>query len=174
MPERGEIRPKPRAKRRPVVESSIQRAGVPLIVPKRGLFGYHQDRVWELSGECRFIAVGLILVGISGCVSNGNTLALGALGAAGGGYAGSYFGKGQGQLLAAGGGTVLGGLIGAFVGNKFDGVSRNEAAISDLYSRQEQLSQRSNNQTFIYPNAPQSGVNPHCQLRNNYYICNSH
>ena len=46
-------RPKQGAKRRPVVESLVLRAGKQVTVPFWSLFGYHRSRAWELSGECR-------------------------------------------------------------------------------------------------------------------------
>ena len=63
--------------------------------------------------------IGLVGLSLSACISNPNTLALGTLGAGGGGYAGSLFGKGQGKILATAGGTALGGLLGAFVYLKY-------------------------------------------------------
>ena len=80
--------------------------------------------------------IGLVGLSLSACISNPNTLALGTLGAGGGGYAGSLFGKGQGKILATAGGTALGGLLGAFVGQKFDQTNQNAQSINSLYQRQ--------------------------------------
>ena len=45
-----------------------------------------------------------VLALLGGCISNPHMLGGAALGGAGGGYAGSMFGKGQGKLLATAGG----------------------------------------------------------------------
>jgi len=122
----------------------------------------------------------IILLGVSGCISNPNTLTLGTLGAAGGGFGGSQFGKGQGKILATAGGTALGGLLGAFVGQKFDQTNENATAIRSLYQRQStghsapapivyqvpspQYHQSQTSSTYSVPMS--------CEVINNHVRCN--
>ena len=47
------------------------------------------------------------------------------LGAAGGGYAGSHYGKGDGQLAAVGAGVFLGAVIGGAIGRSMDELDQN-------------------------------------------------
>ena len=61
-----------------------------------------------------FIFSCVVGISVSGCVSNPNMLGAAALGGAGGGYAGSMFGKGQGKLLSSVGGALLGAGAGGY------------------------------------------------------------
>jgi uncharacterized protein YcfJ len=57
------------------------------------------------------------------------------LGGAGGGYAGSMFGKGQGKLLATAGGALLGAGAGGYLGSFFDQTNRNSGSIQQIYQQ---------------------------------------
>jgi uncharacterized protein YcfJ len=129
----------------------------------------------------KILVIPLMLLGItlSGCISNPNTLALGALGAGAGGFAGSKFGGGQGRILATAGGTALGGLIGAFVGNKFDQTNQNASSIQQMYQRQR-IGYDGVPAPVVYqmPYQQQQQQQNHtvpltCRIQNNYVTCGS-
>lgn len=122
----------------------------------------------------------IVVLSVTGCVNNPNTLGLGVLGAGGGGYAGSLFGKGQGKILATAGGTALGGLVGAFLGQKFDQTNDNAAAIRTLYQRSSSFAVPSQVPAPIVYHSPsgrQSDPSVYrvpmtCQVINNQVRCN--
>lgn len=83
----------------------------------------------------RFVAVALIALSATACVTNGQGMGsqggsgdglftkqnVGTLlGAVGGGVAGAQFGKGKGQLVGVAAGTLLGAVIGNSVGASLD------------------------------------------------------
>jgi len=120
--------------------------------------------------------MGLVL---SGCISNPNTLAMGVLGAGGGGFAGSMFGKGQGKLLTTAGGTLLGGLVGSYLGQNFDQTNQNASNIQQMYQRQKigyDGVPNSMRAPVIYqmPYRQQQNhsVSLNCRVQNNYVTCN--
>lgn len=67
----------------------------------------------------KFIAALLCAAMLAGCAENNQEIGL-ATGAVLGGYAGSQFGKGNGQLVATGVGTLAGAMIGAQIGAQED------------------------------------------------------
>lgn len=120
---------------------------------------------------------------LSGCMATDrNTLALGSLGAIGGGLAGSQVGGGKGKLIATAGGSLLGAVLGAFVGNKFDTINHNQQAVIGLARSQQQMrnsrSQAGNHTTNIYQHGRLGGsgnqaLDLSCRVERNYVICGS-
>ncbi|MBT3534522.1 MAG: glycine zipper 2TM domain-containing protein [Rhodospirillaceae bacterium] len=75
--------------------------------------------------SARFIAIGLIALGLAACQQGGQKQTLGTLlGAVGGAVAGSQVGKGRGQLVAVAAGTLLGGFLGGEIGKSLDNADR--------------------------------------------------
>ena len=130
---------------------------------------------------------GLLVAGalaLSGCnQAHTNTLALGGLGGIAGALGGSHIGGGKGRLIATGAGGLLGTVLGAFVGNKFDSINSNQAAISALAIQQQkqQNQQRSQYGSTHTTNVYQQGLGysqygstgMYCTIRNNYVSCSS-
>lgn len=118
---------------------------------------------------------------VSGCVSNGNTLGFGAVGATGGAAVGQLFGKGRGKILATAGGTALGGLIGSFIGNKFDTINSNQSSIIGIQQQQYRQLETSlggnggGATNHIYHSGGRGGqaVDMKCVVQQNRVICNS-
>jgi len=120
-----------------------------------------------------------IVLLLTGCVANPNTIGLGTIGGIGGGVLGSKFGKGSGKLLTTTGGTLLGGLIGSYVGNQFDTINTNRNQINQNTIGLNRLSQTP---TVILPSpthhhSPSHHQNPYqvpmsCRVINNYVRCN--
>jgi len=119
-----------------------------------------------------------MVLGLSGCISNPNTLSMGAIGAAAGGYGGSQFGKGQGKVLATAGATALGGLLGAFVGNKLDTINANQQSIQQISTMKSFGAPPSvyiaPPSYHLAPQTPQQYQVPlNCSIQNNYVTCRS-
>jgi surface antigen len=96
------------------------------------------------------------LLGTAGCADSigglGTKQTVGGLGgAAAGGYAGSQFGKGKGQLAATAGGVLLGALLGSEVGKSLDRADQSYAT-----QAAEQAYQAPIGETIKW-NSPQSG-----------------
>jgi hypothetical protein len=109
------------------------------------------------------VCVVAIGISLSACISNSNpnALALGTLGAVAGGIGGHHIGKGKGQLVATGLGTLFGAATGAFIGNKWDTVNNNQHRLNTLPKPT----------TYIVPPQPSvSNNHPHRHTRN--YIDN--
>ena len=101
------------------------------------------------------IAAGAIALTTAGCLGStgiGTKQAVGGLGGAAlGGFLGSQFGSGTGQLAFTAAGAVLGGLAGSEIGRSLDENDRREAA------RANQLAQRAPIGQTIAWNNPDSG-----------------
>ena len=134
----------------------------------------------------KILCITILGVSLAGCVSNPNQLTLGSLGAAAGGLLGNQVGAGKGKTIATAAGAVLGLLGGSYYGNRFDTIGNNSAAISDLYTKQNESSRSPTPMMYqqtpvMYQQAPvmyqQAPVYPsvpmHCTIRNNYTVCNS-
>ena len=122
-----------------------------------------------------------VVLMLSGCITNNpNTLGFGTIGGVGGGLLGSTIGQGKGRLLTTTGGTILGGLIGTFLGNKFDTINHNQSQINRNTIGINQLSTRPTNQTspgfYHYGSSPSFYGNQNipitCRITNNYVRCN--
>ena len=117
-----------------------------------------------------------VLALLGGCISNPHMLGGAALGGAGGGYAGSMFGKGQGKLLATAGGALLGAGAGGYLGSFFDQTNRNSGSIQQIY-QQKRIGYDGVPAPVIYqmPYQPQQtghSVPLNCRVQNNYVTCN--
>ena len=138
--------------------------------------------------------IGLIAVlalGLGGCISNPNTLALTGLGAAGGGLLGQSIGQGKGRTIATIAGTILGAATGNHIGSVFDGVSHNRSALNrntlaidqnqkhlrDMQNQQQQSGYAPHQSFYFGGGTYQShsqgySVPLNCSIRNNYVVCN--
>ena len=135
----------------------------------------------------KILLVSILVAGslaLAGCnQAHRNTLALGGLGGLAGAIGGSHIGGGKGRLIATGAGGLLGTVLGAFVGNKFDSINSNQAAISALaiQAQKRQNQQRSQYGSTHTTNVYQQGVGHsqyggtgmYCTIRNNYVSCSS-
>jgi uncharacterized protein YcfJ len=129
----------------------------------------------------KILLTALLSISLAGCISNPNTLALGAIGGLGGGALGSMVGAGKGRLAATAAGSLLGALTGGYVGNRFDGVTANARAINALANRPAAAAPATSvmPMPMAYPVAtpmvaPNAGYSlpMTCSLRNNYVVCN--
>ena len=123
---------------------------------------------------------------LTGCISNPNMLGGAALGGAGGGVAGSQFGKGQGKLLATAAGALLGAGAGGYLGSFFDQTNRNSSSIQQM-NQQRRIGYGSVPAPIVYRSpapilyrAPYQNRRRHqdsipliCEINNNRVICGS-
>ncbi len=73
----------------------------------------------------KFLAIGVLALGLTACQQGGQKQTLGTLlGAVGGAVAGSQVGKGRGKLVAVAAGTLLGGFLGSEIGKSLDKADR--------------------------------------------------
>ena len=132
----------------------------------------------------KLILVGLIAIGLAGCQTAHTNMGT-VLGAAGGGYAGSQFGQGQGKTIATVAGTIFGAAMGNHFGSIFDGVGLNRNAINRNHTQLHQLRQRQNSSQgaavtpMIYPQPyipsytqpRHNNLQLNCRVVNNYVQC---
>ena len=149
------------------------------IVPNKNVDSHKTGSI----GMKRFVMLGAAaaaVMSLSAC--NVNTIGAGMLGGAGGGFAGSQFGKGQGKLLATGGGALGGLLFGSYLGSILDGVGKNRDSIDSMEREAMNQRQMQKVQPYYAPspygngnyNQGPNSVPVRCGVQNNRMICNSY
>lgn len=133
-----------------------------------------------VNGEYSRVALlAIFLTLVSGCQTLDSVGQIGGtlLGGAGGGFAGSKFGQGQGRLAATAGGTLLGAVLGGFLGDTMIDQPRRNAR--NIRSIQQTRPTAFGSPTYMpmpyptQPSPPRLHLSPSvCSIKNNYVVCN--